>query len=147
MSEQPTTIYVCFEPEHRLLAERVNSWPRTNSDLDQYAARIEHDVGSPAAETVKGELRQQILAATVFVCVVGQTTFMDPWIDWEIRTARDKPGRGGLVAIMLDDLYPHPPGLRGAGTMFVKIKQTFVMDAVAWASEEKDPGEDYILEE
>ncbi len=147
MSETALQIYVCNEPDHELIARRIDSWPWTCSDIESYQARCAIEPDSPAAEPIKAALREQILAADVVLCIVGQTTFMDPWIDWELRTAREKPDRHGFVAIMLDDLYPHPPALLNAGTMFIKMRKTYVIDAVAWAAEQSNPTEDFVLEE
>lgn len=147
MPEYTTKIYVAFEPEHERIAQRLDSWTHTNADHTAYNSRVRSGVDVPAAEPMKTALRMQILDADVVVCIVGQTTFLDEWIDWEIKTARSKPGRAGFVAVMLDDLYAHPPALKGAGTMFIKMKQTFVIDAIQWAGEQEDPTEDFILEE
>ena len=147
MSETPLQIYVCHEPDHELIARRIDSWPWTYSEIESYRARCTIEPDSPAAEPIKTALRERILAADVVLCIVGQTTFMDPWIDWELRTAREKPDRHGFVAILLDDLYPHPPALLNAGTMFIKMRKTYIIDAVAWAVEQSNPTEDYQLEE
>lgn len=147
MADRPLRIYVAHEPDHEAAARRLDTWPRTNADLTAYHARVSVDVASPAAEPIKAALRDQIIAADIVISIVGQTTFLDAWIDWEIRTARQKPGRAGFVAVMLDDLYAHPPALVGAGTMFVKMKQNYVIDAVEWAIEQNEPTEDFVLED
>ncbi|MBX3393862.1 MAG: TIR domain-containing protein [Phycisphaerae bacterium] len=142
-----TKLYICHEPDHDLIAAKLDAWPRTNSDIARYNQRHSINPESELAEPLKTELRAQIHAADVVVCVVGQATFLDPWIKWELTTARSKTHRGGFVAVMLDDLYAHPPSLIGAGTMFIKLKRTFVMDAIAWAADQQDPCEDFILED
>ena len=67
---EPIQIYVCFEPEKQMYAERLNSWPWTNEDLDFYNRRVSVAVGSPEAELIKVCLRQQIEQADVTVCVI-----------------------------------------------------------------------------
>lgn len=142
-----TKLYICYEPDHELVAAKLDSWPRTNANTARYNDRHAIDPDSEAAKSLKAELREQINAAEVVVCIVGQATFLDPWVNWELITARSKADRGGFVAVMLDDLYPHPPALIGAGTMFIKLKRTFVMDAIEWAADQRDPGEDFLLED
>lgn len=145
MADGETTVYIAYEPHHDVVAERIDRWPITNIEPEAYAAK--EALTGAAAEAMRGRLRLAIHAADVFICIVSQTACIDEWIEWEIETAKDRPNRRGMVGIMLDDLYPHPPGMLNAGSIFIPFKRTYLEDAVSIASEMVNPTEDVVLED
>lgn len=147
MKKGDIRLYVCFEPEQASFANRLDGWPHTNSDRDFYNARLDVPVGDPEAEPIKEKLRQQIYQADVTVCIIGQTTFLNDWITWELNTAKTRPDRNGLVGIMLHEFDTHPPAMLNSGSMFVRFKQNAVEEAVQWAVTNPPTDHDFMLED
>ncbi len=69
------SVYLCFEPERQVYAERLDTWPWTNQDLDSYNRRVEFAVDSQQAEPIKSWLRERIEQADVTVCLIATSTF------------------------------------------------------------------------
>ncbi len=159
---EPISIYVCFEPERQAYAERLDTWPRTNEDLDSYNRRFSVAVDSLEAEEIKVCLRQQIEQADVTVCVIGASTCSDPWIAWELETSKsgregcrpDPSGTrapkgpsapNGLVGVTLHKFDEHPPAMVDCGAIFVAFQRDLVERAVRWALTEKYTSDDFTL--
>ena len=136
------SIYVCFEPERQAYAERLDTWPRTNEDLDSYNRRFSVDVDSPEAEPIKVRLRAQIEQADVTVCVIAASTCGDPWIAWELEVAKS-----GLVGVTLNEYDVHPPAMVDCGAIFVAFKRDLVERAVRWALAERHTSDDFTLKD
>ena len=159
---EPISIYVCFEPERQAYAERLDTWPWTNEDLDSYNRRVSVAVDSREAEEIKVCLRRQIEQADVTVCVIGASTSGDPWIAWELETSKDgREGSGlesngtgapsgarapnGLVGVTLHKFDEHPPAMVDCGAIFVAFQRDLVERAVRWALTEKYTSDDFTL--
>ncbi len=161
---EPIRIYVCFEPNSQAYAERLDSWPWTNQDLDFYNRRVSVAVDSHEAEPIKLCLRQQIEQADVTVCVISISTAHDPWIAWELEVSRsghqcrgpDPNGLrraqssrtrapNGLVGVMLNELDEHPPAMVNCGAMFVPFKRDLVERAVRWVLADRHTSDDFTL--
>ncbi len=134
---EPISIYVCFEPERQAYAERLDTWPWTNEDLDSYNRRVSVAVDSREAEPIKVCLQQQIEQADVTVCVIGASTSGDPWISWELEVSKSgRQGRGadpsgtrapnGLVGVTLQKFDEHPPTMVDCGAIFVAFNRDLV---------------------
>ncbi|MCG8404656.1 MAG: TIR domain-containing protein [Phycisphaerales bacterium] len=147
MSKQNVKLYVCFEPDQRPCAERLDGWSHTNTDRDLYDSRQEMKVESPEAAPMKEALRQQIHEADVTVCIISQTTFLNDWMTWELNTAKAKPDRNPLIGIILHEFNTHPPVMLNSGTMFVYFKRDAVEEAVHWAVTNKPTDQDFMLED
>jgi hypothetical protein len=138
-------VYMCFEPDQRLCAEKIDSWPRTNSDLDDYDRRLRTPVDGPDARLVQDVLRRQIHNADVTICIIAGPTYLNPWIAWELETAKASPRRMGLVGVLLKDYVEPPLPLRNCGAIFVPFKRDALERAVQWALEGERANEDYTL--
>lgn len=143
----PAKLFVAHESEHRMIAERIDGFPRVQPDLDSYDARTAAKPDAAEAEPVRDALGGQIRSCDVLVCVIGQTTFLDPWIDWEIRTYTDQPDRHGLVGIMLHDLNTPPAAMIGRGSIFINFKKDALEAAVEAAISATDLTEDFVIDE
>ena len=146
MAESPKQIkvYLCFEPDLQVCAERITQWPVTNSEFAAYHRRLETAVDSAAAEA-KAAIIRQIQEADVVICFIG-SMHPDPWISWELTAAR-AAGKG-LVGILLKDYLDPPDPMRDCGAIFIAFKKDLVERAVAFALEEdRDRSEDYLLED
>ena len=142
---EPLSIYVCFEPERQGYAERLDTWPWTNEDLDFYNRRVSVAVDSREAEPIKVCLRQQIEQADVTVCVIAATTCGDPWIAWELEASKSEPDPNGLVGVTLHEFDKHPPAMVDCGAIFVAFKRDLVERAVRWALTDKHTSDDFGL--
>ncbi len=153
---EPMSIYVCFEPERQAYAERLDSWPWTNQDLDFYNRRVSVAVDSHEAEPIKLCLRQLIAQVDVTVCVISISTAHDPWIAWELEVSGSgHQGRGpdpngkrapnGLVGVMLNEIDKHPPAMVNCGAMFVPFKRDLVERAVGWVLADRHTSDDFTL--
>jgi len=142
---EPISIYVCFEPERQAYAERLDTWPWTNEDLDSYNRRVSVAVDSDEAEPIKVCLRRQIEQADVTVCVIGASTCSDPWIAWELEVSKSGHDPHGLVGITLQKFDEHPPAMVDCGAIFVAFKRDLVERAVRWALTERHTSDDFTL--
>ncbi len=154
VSADPIRVYVCYEPDQRLCADRLDSWPLTNGDLDEYDRRVQVSVDSAAAEPLKAALAQRIRSADVTICVIGTETSLSDWIAWELSVSRSETGRGGgearrngLVGIVLHEYDRHPPAMVDSGAIFVRFKRDLVERAVLWAVAEPHSSDDFTLED
>lgn len=145
MAELPNQlkVFLCFERDLQLCADKVNQWPITNADFAAYNGRIETACDDPASEPARRALSHQLNEADVLVCFIA-SMHPDPWILWELQTA--KAAGKGLVGILLKD-YLEPPGImRDCGAVFIPFKKDKVEQAVAFAAEKgRDLTEDYEL--
>lgn len=130
-----------------MIADRIQGYPLGQSDFDAYDARCDAPPDAPASSSMKDLLASQIRASDVLVCVIGQTTFLDPWVDWEIRTYLGKPNRHGLVGIMLHDLNTPPPAMVGKGSIFINFKKDAFEAAVEAAHQATDLTEDFVIDD
>ena len=153
---EPISIYVSFEPERQVYAERLDSWPWTNQDLDFYNQRVSVAVDSHQAEPIKVCLRQLIEQADVTVCVISVSTATDPWIAWELEVSRSRQqcrvpdpngtrAPNGLVGVMLNEIDEHPPAMVNCGAMFVPFKRDLVERAVQWVLADRQTSDDFTL--
>ncbi len=141
------TLYLCFDPDQQLCAERLSAWPASNPDFASYNLRDAIAPDSADAATIKLALRKQIESCDVFVCIIAGGSFASPWLDWEIRAARETNPRKGLVGILLKDFFEIPPAMQDCGAMFTPFLKDKVEAAIQWAAENQPDTEDYTLQD
>jgi hypothetical protein len=87
---------------------------------------------STNAAYIKSQIKPKILAASRFLCIVGEKTSTSEWIDWEIETA--KAAYKPLIAVKTAKDNKSPAGLLGvSGT---KWALSFNFDAIKKAVDE-----------
>ncbi len=141
------SLFLSYEPDQRLVADRLSDWRLANDDLAAYDARTAAPPDDAASAQRCESIRRQIESADVLACVIGQTTFLDKWVDWEIRTFVAKPGRHGMIGIMLHDLNTPPTAMVDHGSIFIKFKKDAMEAAVQAAMEMVDSDEDFVVED
>jgi hypothetical protein len=142
----PIRIYVCYEPDLRICAERLDVGSWTNADFDAYDRRFDDPCDSPLAESFRPLLRAWMESAQVVICLISATTADEPWIAWELRTAKALTPRRGLIGVLLKDYVEPPAELKGCGAMFVPFRKDAVEQAVAWAAALRESStEDFTL--
>lgn len=141
------SVFLCYEPEQRPAAEPLCEFGPAQANLDDYDARVKIAPDDDAAATVRQRVAAEIAAADVLVCLVGQTTFLSPWITWEIEQYLAKPNRNGMVCIILHKLYSPPIALKDAGTVYCNLKRDKVAMAIETAQSLDDLTDDYAIED
>ena len=147
MPKDRVKVFVCFEPDQALCAEQLVAWQQMNSNLARYNARITLEPDSEEAKPIKRQLREQIIAADVTICLIGQTTFLSDWISWELDTSKARPNPNGLVGIKLHEFDAPPEAMLNSGTIFVPFRRDAIAEAVDWAAQNRGGVEDFLLEE
>ncbi|HPF38374.1 MAG TPA: TIR domain-containing protein [Phycisphaerae bacterium] len=141
------TLYLCYEPDYRMIADRVDGYSVCPTNLDAYDARVDLSPDDPDAAPIRESLSAQIRTCDTLVCLIGQTTFLDPWVAWEIRTYLERPDRRGLVGIMLHDLNTPPADMIEKGSIFIKFKRDALEAAVDGAIGATDLSVDFVIDE
>lgn len=147
MNAEPIRVYLCYEPDQRLCADRLDSWPVTNADLDAYDTRARTPVNSAEAEPIKEAMMRKIKEADVTICIIGPETHANEWVAWELAVSKSEPDRNGLVGIVLHEYDRHPPAMVDSGAIFVRFKRDLVERAVRWALEEPHTSDDFTLQD
>ncbi|HUN81881.1 MAG TPA: hypothetical protein VMV81_10275 [Phycisphaerae bacterium] len=143
--DRPISIFLSFEPDVQVCADKVNQWPITNADFAVYNRRVDISCDDPAAGALRQAVERQIGSAEVFICFIA-SMHPDPWLLWEIAAA--KSAGKGLVGILLKDYLEPPQLMRNCGAVFISFKKDMLERAVAFAAEEgRDLTEDYLLSE
>jgi len=143
--DETPRIYICYEPEHRAIADRLADWPVTNADRDAYDARTAAPPDDDASARFRDTLRAQIESADVLVCIIGQTACVSDWIAWELQSARTVQPPKGLVGILLHEHDVHPRDMQNCGAIFTRFKRDRVERAIAWAATERHTTDDFFL--
>lgn len=141
------SVFLCYEPDHRTVANALCEFGPTQTSLNGYDARIAHSPDSAASDADRRRMTDEIQAADVLICIVGQTTFLDPWVNWEIQQFKARPDRKGMVGVILHKLFTPPQSMANAGSIFCNLKRDKVAMAVETAMELDDLSEDYAIEE
>lgn len=147
MTDEKPKIFVCFESHYQGCADRLDAWTHTNQDKAFYISRTDVPVESPAAEPIKQILQEQIHKADVTVCLISQTTCLDDWIAWELKTSKTGPDRNGLVGILLHEHGTHPPAIVDSGATFVPFKRDVVELAIESAMTADDTSGDFRVQD
>ena len=61
-----------------------------NSDLEFSDYSVQEAYDSTNASYIRSKIRERIAAASVTVCLIGETTYKSKWVDWELRTSKDE---------------------------------------------------------
>lgn len=140
-------LFISYEPDQRMVSERLTDWTLANPPLDEYDARSTAPPDSPASAAIRGKITEAIASADVLVCPIGQTTFLDKWVDWEIRTFLAKPERHGIIGLMLHDLNTPPQAMIDHGSIYIKFKKDKFETAVEAAMAMTNSDEDFVIED
>lgn len=138
-------IYLCFEPDQQVCAEKILDFDITNRDFAAYAARYDVEFDSAKAESIKAGLRVQIAEADVTLCIISYLTAHNEWIDWELMESKSAAKRNWLVGILLHEHDEHPPAMVNSGAIFTRFRRDAVEHAIAWAIDEKKTEDDFTF--
>lgn len=87
---------------------------------------VDVSINSVDAAYIKRVIRQRISAATHFLCLIGEETYLSDWVTWEIETAVElnKP----IVAVKISNSNISPPAILNVGASWAR---SFTFDAIA----------------
>jgi hypothetical protein len=60
-----------------------------NSDLEFSDYSVQEAYDSTNATYIKSQIKPRISAASVTICLIGNTTYKSPWVDWELRVSQE----------------------------------------------------------
>ena len=142
-------IYISYEPEAGLQAGRIDGWVRSGPDEAVHAGRGQTGPAddTPPCRARRAAFKAGIQAADVVVCVISQTASIDPWIDWELRTARACAPPRPLVGVLLHEFNVPPPAMVDCGALFVPFRRDTVDRAIRWAVDMQATADDFTLED
>ena len=61
-----------------------------SSELEFSDYSVTEPYDSTNADYIRGKIRERIRAASVTICLIGETTYKSRWVDWEIRTSDEE---------------------------------------------------------
>jgi hypothetical protein len=61
-----------------------------NSDLEFSDYSVMDPYDSTNGAYIRGKIRERIKAASVTICLIGETTYRSRWVDWELRTSAEE---------------------------------------------------------
>jgi hypothetical protein len=64
-----------------------------NSDLEFSDYSVKEPYDSQNATYIRSRIRERISAASVTICLIGETTYTSKWVDWELRASREEHNR------------------------------------------------------
>ena len=138
-------LFLCFEPDVQVCAERMTDWLITNSDFVAYGQRLDLACDASNADAFRDRISSQIHDADVLICLIN-SMYPNLWVLWELGVAREA-GKG-LVGILLKDYLDPPEIMRGCGAVFIPFKKDQLEQAILFAaSGDRDLTEDYMLTE
>lgn len=60
-----------------------------NSDLEFSDYSIKDPYNSTNRDYIKSQIKPRISAASVTICLIGNTTYKSDWVDWELRVSKE----------------------------------------------------------
>lgn len=142
-SPAATPLFLCFDAEDLYAARMVSGYPIANADLDHYVARENAPLDGPAAEAIQAQLRLELAACRVLVCLIGPLTAENAWVSWEIEAAKSAARRPSLVGAFLDERHERPHALLDAGAGWLPFNRDHLERAVRWASTSSETHDDF----
>lgn len=70
-----------------------------NNDLEFSDYSVKEPYDSVNGDYIRGKIRERIRAASVTICLVGETTARSRWVNWEIRESHTEYNK--LIGVRL----------------------------------------------
>ena len=71
-------------------------------ELDFYGGALDMDFEAEAAESVRRQIGEKVAGCDIAVCLIGENTHKDKWVDSQLRKNRNKGNR--IIAMALKGL-------------------------------------------
>src|SRR5512143_3613997 len=81
-------------------------------DFDDYSVKEPYD--SASADYIKRQITEKIRAASVTICLFGQTTYTSSWVRWEVEKSVELGNKVIGVRLYADAPCPVPQALVAA---------------------------------
>lgn len=123
---EKTRIYVCFRNIDLNAMNTLLDWDKDK----EFEFVYDDDVPKVPfhgedAKQVKADIKDKIMSASYFLCLIGKESGNNDWINWECQTASVN-GRK-VVAAKLDGKYKAPAALLNFGATWAT---SFTFDAI-----------------
>jgi hypothetical protein len=89
-----------------------------NYDLDFYEGSLDFDFDSNEAEGIKRAIGDKISKCNVTVCLIGQNTYKDKWVECELKKSRNKGNKSIAMALKKIDCAVLPDVVREENLTF-----------------------------
>jgi hypothetical protein len=70
-----------------------------NFDLDFYDESVRSPIDSVNSTYLKSVIGEKITRASVTICLIGKTTYMSKWVDWELEKSVEEGNK--IIAMAL----------------------------------------------
>lgn len=123
---EKSRIFVCFKTIDRPAMQNLLDWDKDEEfdfTFEEGLPRVAFH--SEDGKRIKDELKQKIMSASHFLCIIGKESGDNDWINWQIQTA-SVTGRK-VVAARLDGKYKAPAVLLTFGATWAS---SFTFEAI-----------------
>jgi hypothetical protein len=119
-------VFVCFKTIDLPAMQTLLAWDKDEEfEFVFEEALPKVAFHSEDGKQVKNELKEKIMSASHFLCLIGKDSGNNDWLDWECQTASVN-GRK-VIAAKLDGKYKAPAALLNFGATWAA---SFTFDAI-----------------
>jgi len=87
-------VFLSFVVEDQTLVTLFRGQAKNkNSDLEFSDYSVQEPYDSTNAAYIRSKIRERIAAASVTMCLIGETTYKSKWVDWELRASKEEGNR------------------------------------------------------
>jgi|SRR5882724_12211738 len=87
-------IFLSFVVEDQALVTLFRGQAKNKSnDLEFSDYSVQEPYDSNNAAYIRSKIRERIGAASVTICLIGETTYKSKWVDWELRASDEEKNR------------------------------------------------------
>jgi hypothetical protein len=87
-------VFLSFVVEDKDLATLFRGQAKNkNNDLEFSDYSVKEPYNSTNRDYIKSQIKPRISAASVTICLIGNTTSKSDWVDWELRVSKEVGNR------------------------------------------------------
>lgn len=120
-------VFISFDyDKDRKYKNMLLAWNK-NDDFafEFYDESLRAAINSTSAPYIKSKIKPLIEKSSHILCIVGEESGENTWIDWEIQTGVDNNKK--LVGVKLDRSYVSPPALKNNNASWA---MSYTFDAI-----------------
>ena len=127
------TIFISFDYDNDLRYKNMLlAWDSHDEfDFELYDGSLTTAINSTNAAYIKSKIKPLIEKATHLLCIVGEKSGTNAWIEWEVQTAVDAKKK--LIGVKIEKANVSPKALGNNGATWAL---SFNFDAIKKAVEE-----------
>lgn len=101
-----------------------------NNELEFYDYSVKTAYNSTNADYIKRQIKDKIKNVSVTLCLIGEKTYLSPWVSWEIETSVLL--KKGIVGVLLENVSRTyiPQELTRMSVVIVPWNITQIVDAI-----------------